>query len=229
VKNLRGQIVDWMEKANPDFKAARQGYAAASKPLNAMSVGEKLLRDGASNTSDLAGNVRLMPNKLTGLLKDENALIQAATGKKGAGSKLSDVMTKDQENLVRSLVAEVDRSGAVARAGNGPGSATAQRMAAQNVLQQLVGPTGLPSSWAESAIANTIVGKPLNLLYGGVAEPKIQQMLADAVLDPATAKKALEAAQQQGFRLPDNPLVRLLKQSAVLAPSTALVSQPNGR
>lgn len=229
VKNLRGQIVDWMEKANPDFKAARQGYAAASKPLNAMSVGEKLLKDGASNTSDLAGNVRLMPNKLTGMLKDENALIQAAVGKKGAGSKLSDVLTKDQENLVRSLVAEVDRSGAVARAGNGPGSATAQRMAAQNVLQQLVGPTGLPSSWAESAIANTIVGKPLNLLYGGVAEPKIQQMLADAVLDPQTAKKALEAAQQQGFRLPDNPLVRLLKQSAVLAPSTALVSQPNGR
>ena len=229
VKNLRGQIVDWMEDANPDFKAARQAYAAASKPLNAMSVGEKLLKDGASNTSDLAGNVRLMPNKLTGLLKDENALIQAAVGKKGAGSKLGDVFTPEQENLVRSLVGEVDRSGAVARAGNGPGSATAQRMASQNVLQQLVGPTGLPTSWAESAIANTIVGKPLNLLYGGVAEPKIQQMLADAVLDPATARKALEAAQKQGLKLPDNPLVRLIKQSAVLTPSTSLVSQPSRR
>lgn len=224
IKDLRGQIVDWMEKANPDFKAARQGYAEASKPLNQMDIGAELLKRGASNTSDLAGNVRLMPNKLTGMLKDEQGLIQTATGRKGAGNALSDVLTPDQENLVRTLIGEVDRTGAVARAGNGPGSATAQRMAAQNVLHQLVGPTGLPTSWAESALANTVVGKPLNLLYGGIAEPKIQQVLAEAVLDPAKARAALQAAQRQGIKLPDNMLTQLMGSAARSTPSTLAVT-----
>lgn len=224
IKDLRGKIVDWMEKANPDFKAARQGYAAASKPLNQMDIGAELLNKGASNTSDLAGNVRLMPNKLTGMLKDEAGLIETATGRKGVGGKLSDVMTPEQENLIRALVGEVDRTGAVARAGNGPGSATAQRMAAQNVLSRLIGPTGLPSSWAESAIANTVVGKPLNLLYGGVAEPKIQQALAEAVLDPQKAARFLAQAQKQGIKLPQNALTALLGQAARVAPSTLAVT-----
>ena len=224
IKDLRGQIIDWMEKANPDFKAARQGYAAASKPLNQMDVGAALLNKGASNTSDLAGNVRLMPNKLTGMLKDEQGLIESATGRKGVGNSLSDVLTPEQENLVRTLIGEVDRSGAVARAGNGPGSATAQRMAAQNVLSRLIGPTGLPSSWAESAIANTVVGKPLNLLYGGIAEPKIQQALAEAVLDPAKAKQFLFSAQQQGIKLPQNALTKFLMESGGQAARVAPAS-----
>ena len=224
IKDLRGQIIDWMEKANPEFKAARTGFAEASKPLNQMDIGQLLLNKGASNTSDLAGNVRLMPNKLTGMMKDENALIQAATGRKGVGNSLSDVLTPDQLNMVKSLVGEVDRTGAVSRAGNGPGSATAQRMASQNVLSRLVGPTGLPSSWAESAIANTVVGKPLNLLYGGVAEPKIQQALADAVLDPVKAAKFLSAAKDQGISLPQNAITQLMMQAAKVTPSTLAVT-----
>jgi hypothetical protein len=224
IKDLLGQIIDWMEKANPDFKAARQGYAEASKPLNQMDIGTALLNKGASNTSDLAGNVRLMPNKLTGMLKDEQGLIESATGRKGVGNSLSDVLTPEQENLVRTLIGEVDRSGAVARAGNGPGSATAQRMAAQNVLSRLIGPTGLPSSWAESAIANTVVGKPLNLLYGGIAEPKIQQALAEAVLDPAKAKQFLFSAQQQGIKLPQNALTKFLMESGGQAARVAPAS-----
>jgi len=226
IKDLRGQIIGWMEKANPDFKAARQGYAAASKPLNQMEIGAELLNKGASNTSDLAGNVRLMPNKLTGMMKDEAGLIQSATGRKGVGNALADVLNPDQANLVRTLVSEVDRTGAVSRAGNGPGSATAQRMAAQNILHQLVGPTGLPTSWAESAIANTVVGKPLNLLYGGVAEPKIQQVLAEAVLDPVKARAALKAAQQQGWQLPNNLATQLAATAARNAPASIAVSHP---
>jgi hypothetical protein len=224
IKDLRGQIIDWMEKSNPDFKAARTGFASSSKPLNQMDVAAELLNKGASNTSDLAGNVRLMPNKLTGMLKDEQGLIEQATGRKGVGSSLADVMTPEQDNLIRTLVGEVDRTGAVARAGNGPGSATAQRMASQNVLARLIGPTGLPTSWAESALANTVVGKPLNLLYGGVAEPKIQQALAEAVLDPAKARQALQAAKAQGIKLPNNVLTQLLSTAVRSTPSTLAVT-----
>lgn len=224
VKSTRDALVKAMEQSIPEFNAARTNYAALSKPLNGMDVGEFIANKATSNTTNLAGNPRMQANALLGLLKDEPGLIQKATGRKGLNS-LTQVFEPDQLNLLRTVANETDRAAAVAAAGNGAGSATAQRLGGQNVLHQLLGPTGLPSSWAESAVANTLVGKPLNLLYGGVAEPKIQQALADAVLDPATAAALAKAAQREGIRLPNNALVRLLSGSGRLLPSTAAVTR----
>jgi hypothetical protein len=223
VKDLRGKLLSFMEDANPAFKEARTKYAAASKPLNGMDVGEEILRRATSNTSDLAGNPRMQANALLGALRDEPALVNRAIGKKGVNS-LADVFTPEQLAKLQAVAGETDRAAAVASAGAGPGSATAQRMASQNILARLIGPTGLPQSWAESAIANTAVGKPLNLIYGGVAEPKIQQALAEAVLDPAKARQMLQAAQQQGMTLPDNIMTRLLATAARNSPATLAVS-----
>lgn len=224
VKDLRGKILSWMEQANPEFKAARTSYAEASKPLNAMDIGEQIARKATSNTSDLAGNQRMQANALLGLLRDEPRLIEQATGRKGLGNKLADILTPEQMNKLQSVASEADRAAAVATAGNGPGSATAQRMASQNILRQLIGPTGMPASWAESVLANTVLGKPFNLVYGGVAEPKIQQALAEAVLNPQTAQRMLQAGRGSP-QLPRNALTELLMQTGRLAPSTFAASR----
>lgn len=224
VEAARDRLVKFMESMSPDYREARLTYAQLSKPLNQMDTARELLNRGASSTSDLAGTRRLMPGQLTRAVQDGGAsIVQSGTGRKNLGG-FSDVFDQNQNALIRAIVDEVDRAGAVARAGNGPGSATAQRMAAQNVLRQIVGPTGLPQSWAESALANTVVGKPLNLLYGGIAEPKIQQALAEAVLDPAMARAAVQAAQAQGIKLPQNALTELLMQAARTTPSTLAVT-----
>ncbi len=226
VRDLRGQLVNWMEGANPAFKDARQTYSAMSKPLNAMDVGEEVAKRATSNTSDLAGNPRMQANALLGMLRDEPGLLRRATGRKELNA-LSDVMDPQQMNLLRSVAGETDRAAAVASAGNGPGSATAQRMASQNVLRQLVGPTGLPASWGESVIGNTVIGKPFNLLYGGVAEPKIQQALAEAVLNPMKAQQVIQMAQalppaQRGQVM--QMLQAALAQGARSAPAALAVS-----
>lgn len=218
---LKNDLMEGIGNISPKYAEANATYAAMSKPINQMDVAGEFLKRGTANTTDLLGTERLMPDKLTGLLKNEAQTVQRATG---MGGTLDKVLSPDQNAMLRAIVGEVDLGAAVARAGNGPGSATAQRMASQNVLQRLVGPTGLPTSWAEGALANTLVGKPLNLLYGGVAEPKIQQMLADAVLDPDMARQALQAAQQQGIRLPQNAMTRLLMQAARTTPSTLAVT-----
>lgn len=190
---LKNDLLKGMDELSPAYATARQTYAAMSRPINQMEVLQHVLRNGTSATSDLAGNPRLLPDALMRTLRDEPRLIRQATG---SGQKaLQDLLEPDQLQMLRAIASEADRTGAVARAGNGPGSATAQRLASQNVLRQLVGPTGLPQSWAEGALANTVVGKPLNLLYGGVAEPRIQQALAEAVLDPARARQMLLSAR----------------------------------
>lgn len=224
IKDLRGQLINWMESANPAFKAARTAYRDASRPLNAMDIGEEIARRATSNTSDLAGNPRMQANALLGMLRDEGGLIERATGRKGLGNKLAEILSPDQLAKLRAVASEADRAAAVASGGAGPGSATAQRMASQNILRQMVGPTGLPESWAESALANTVLGKPLNLLYGGVAEPKIQQALAEAVLNPSRAAQLVQGAQPQVSQLPPGVLRRLLEQSARTMPSTLAVT-----
>lgn len=228
IRDLRGKLLGWMEEANPVFKEARKTYAQKSKPLNAMDVGQRLVDRGTSNLSDLAGNPRLQANALLRTLRDEQGLIEQATGRKGINA-LSDVFEPDQLALLRQVASESDRAAAVASAGAGPGSPTAQRLASQNVLERAVGPTGLPTSWAESALAQTVVGKPLNLIYGNVAEARIQQALADAVLDPAKARAFLAAAQRQGIRLPNNAATQALLQAARASTPAALIPQPEGR
>jgi len=219
VGDTRNAIVQWMEKNVPDFKAARTTYAAKSQPLNAMDVGEVLARKGLSNTSDLAGNPRLMANGLLGTLRDEPKLIQQAIGKKGVSS-LSQVFTPEQQNLLGAIAKEADRSAAVATAGNGPGSATAQRMASQNIIGNLMGPLGsMGDKAAQSTFAQTILGKPIQWVYDKVAEPKIQQALARAVLDPDAARGVLAAAKNSKIELPGPLRARLTQQAAGLSTS----------
>lgn len=222
IRNLRGKLVGWMEEANPAYREARTTFAAMSKPINGMDTGEELLKRATAPLRDLEGNPRERANALLSALRDEQGLIRRGTGRKELTS-LDQVFTPDQLNVLRAVAAESDRAAAVAAAGNGPGSATAQRMASQNILRQLVGPTGLPESWAENALANTVIGKPLNMVYSGVAEPRIQQVLAEAALDPAVARRVLQAAQRGDIRLPDNALTRLMLQAGRSGATAALV------
>lgn len=225
VRDTRAKLLQWLESKVPEYGQARTTYAVKSKPLNGMDVGETIASRALSNTSNLAGDQRMQANALMGMLRDEPALVQRAIGKKGVNA-LSDVFEPDQLNMLRNVASETDRAAAVATEGNGPGSATARRLASQNVLQQLIGPTGLPKSWGESVMANTVLGKPLNLFYSGVAEPKIQEALARAVLNPQEAQAALAAAQQQGVKLPPNLLMRLAAQARrSLSPSSAQASR----
>jgi len=201
IKTARDRLVTFIERMAPDYAEARGTYAAMSKPLNQMDVADALFRKGTSATSDLGGTPRLMPDKFVNLLKNEEATVKGATGRDLG--KLSQVLDPDQYAKVMAVGQELDKGAAVARAANGPGSATAQRLASQNVLRQILGPTGLPQSWAESTLLNTAM-RPVQFAYNGVAEPKIQAVLADLLLDPTKARAALQAARTAPQTLPQS-------------------------
>ena len=201
IKTARDRLVTFIERMSPDYADARTTYAAMSKPLNQMDVADALFRKGTSATSDLGGTPRLMPDKFINLLKNEEATVKGATGRDLG--KLSEVLEPDQYAKVMAVGQELDKAAAVGRAANGPGSATAQRLASQNVLRQILGPTGLPQSWAESTLLNTAM-RPVQFAYNGVAEPKIQKVLADLLLDPTKARAALQAARTAPQSLPQS-------------------------
>ena len=201
IKTARDRLVTFIERMAPDYAEARATYAGMSKPLNQMDVADALFRKGTSATSDLGGTPRLMPDKFVNLLKNEQSTVKQATGRDLG--KLSEVLDPEQYSKVMAVGQELDKGAAVARAANGPGSATAQRLASQNVLRQILGPTGLPESWAESTLLNTAM-RPVQFAYNGVAEPKIQKVLADLLLDPTKARAALQAARTAPQSLPQS-------------------------
>jgi hypothetical protein len=196
LKDAQKRLVSFIEEVSPEYKTARTVHAQMSKPINAMDTAAELLKRGTSATGDLAGTPRLMPDALMRSARDEAALMKTATGRP-LGDSLDNLFGPEDLGALRGVLGEADRGAAVARAANGPGSATAQRLASQNVLRQLFGPTGLPQSWAESTLLNT-AARPLQFAYNGVAEPRIQQELATLLLDPSKARAAIEAAKKTG-------------------------------
>lgn len=224
----RDRLLTFIERMSPEYGEARATYAAMSKPLNQMDVAGEVLKRGTSATSDLAGNPRLMPDALARTMQDEGRLIKNATGRDLPQKTLADLLDPDQLKKLTAVAKETDRAAAVGRAANGPGSATAQRMASQNIMRQVLGPLGLPQSWAESTMLGTLVGKPLNVVYGGVAEPKIQAVLADLVMNPARAQQVMQLGKTMPQKLSPELRAALpyLEQALrVSTPAAALAGQ----
>jgi ElaB/YqjD/DUF883 family membrane-anchored ribosome-binding protein len=210
INNLRGQIMQWMEDANPAFKQARTTYASASKPINAMDVGQRLLDKTTGAIRDMGGNQRLQANAFSRALNDEAGTVQKATGFKGVNA-LADVMTPDQLSKLNAVRNELELVSNLSQAANGPGSQTAKSLASQNLLRQALGPTGLPQSWAESTMLETLL-RPVQ--FGmKAAEPRIQNKLAQIMLDPSLARNALTAAEVKQLAPALERLMPLLQQA----------------
>lgn len=223
IKNLRGQIMDWMEQANPAFKQARTAYASASKPINAMDVGQRLLDKTTGAIRDLGGNKRLQANAFARALNDEAGTVQKATGFKGVNA-LADVLQPEQLSKLNAVRNELELASNLAQAANGPGSQTAKSLASQNLLRQILGPTGLPQSWAESTMLETLL-RPVQ--FGmKAAEPRIQNKLAEIMLDPSKAGNALSAAQKKELSNAIQRVAPYLQQAGQqsIPASTVLVS-----
>jgi hypothetical protein len=187
LRDAQRRLVGFIESISPEYANARGVYAQMSRPVNQMDVAGEVLRRGTSSTSDLAGYPRLMPNALTGALRDEGALMQRATGRR-VGNALSDLLDPPQEAMLRAVAGEVDRGAAVARAANGPGSATAQRLASNNLLQQI----GLPENMTDNAFVQTLM-RPVQ--FGAqMAEPRIQQLLLEVIQNPGQAAAVMARA-----------------------------------
>lgn len=221
VKNLRGQIVDWMEKQNPDFKTARKTYAELSKPLNQMDVGGRLLEKTTGAIRDMSGNQRMQANAFSKALNNEEGLVRGATGFKGVNA-LADVMTPQQISQLNAVRGELELASNLAQAANGPGSQTAKSLASKNLLRQTLGPTGLPDSWAESTILETLM-RPAQ--FGmNAAEPRIQNKLTEILLDPSKAREALNAAAGKPISPEMRKLIPYLQQAAQQSAPAALLS-----
>lgn len=184
INKTRGKFLNWVEDKAPDYKTARETFAAQSKPINQMQVGQFL--EGKLTPALGEESARLRATGYATALDQAPGTIKRATGQ-SRFDELSQVMNPDQIKVLESVRDDL------ARAKLAESQASAARGAGPNV--NLMGTETLGNVRAPNFINNvTTVANDILRRLQGKLDQKLAIELAAEMLDPAAAAAALEKA-----------------------------------
>lgn len=196
IKGTRGNFLNWVEDKAPSYKVARETFAAQSKPINQMEVGQFL--EGKLTPALGEESARLRATGYATALDQAPGTIKRATGQSRFES-LSQIMTPEQIAVLESVRDDL------ARAKLAESQASAARGAGPNV--NLMGTETLGNVRAPNFINNvTTVANDILRRLQGKLDQKLAIELAAEMLDPAAAAAALEKAlarQAKGEKMAD--------------------------
>ena len=184
INSTRGKFLNWVEDKAPAYKTARETFAAQSKPINQMQVGQFL--EGKLTPALGEETARLRAAGYAGALDQAPGTIKRATGQ-SRFDELSQVMTPDQIKVLESVRDDL------ARAKLAESQASAARGAGPNV--NLMGTETLGNVRAPNFINNvTTVANDILRRLQGKLDQKLAIELAAEMLDPSAAAAAIEKA-----------------------------------
>lgn len=192
--NTLGDFNKWTMKNVPQLRAADRSYQDLSRPINQMQVGSALSDKLIPALGDFGNNTRLSAGNYANALRNGDQLAAKVTGQPQLG--LRDILNPGQQRTVQQVGEQLGRRANADELGRAVGSNTGQNVISQNTLAQFLGPLGLPQGLAaraaQSSLGQSIV-RPLNFLTQA-GTPKVMDQLANAALDPQTARGLLQMA-----------------------------------
>lgn len=190
VMAVKDRLVGWLEKNAPEYGRARKTFAAKSKPINQMQVGQYL--EGKLTAPLGVGEQRA--GVFATAVKDAAGTIKRATTNEARFKALTDVLTPDQVRVVESIRDDLARA-AETKIQAQKGTPTAPKVdqlasAAQRTAR-------LPNLMSRiTSVANDIMSRVV-----GNIDSKLAIQLATEMLDPQAAAAAIEkamAAERRG-------------------------------
>jgi hypothetical protein len=179
----KADLMATLEQIAPAYKEANQNFAAMSKQVNSMDVArtllDKLNKPGARYMQP--GTAKEMGDAYSTELAKSFDSVKKATG---MNKDITQVMSKPDIAALENVARDLGRKSFAETAGGAKGSPTAQNLASQNMLRRVLGPTGLPETWAESNFLQGLVS-PVQIgskLSG--ADQKIMERIAQGLIDP---------------------------------------------
>lgn len=183
IGKTRGEFIKWAENQVPSYGAARTTYAAMSKPINQMEVGQYL---EGKLTSPLEGGQQ-RANVFATAVRDAAGTIRRATTNEARFKALTDILDPDQVRVVNAIKSDLERAMVTkqqAKAGGGAApkatdiaSAAERGVRLPNLLNRV------------TAVANDIISR-----LRGKIDSKLAIQLATEMLDPEAAATALQKA-----------------------------------
>ena len=183
VMDVKNRLVNWLDIKAPEYGQARTTFAAKSKPINQMEVGQYL--EGKLTAPLGAGEQRA--GAFATAVRDAAGTIKRATTNEARFKALTDVLTPDQVRVVNAIRDDLARA-AETKVQAGKGTPTAPKV---NQLAS-AGARGarLPNLMSRVAsLANDIMARMM-----GKIDSKLAIQLATEMLDPQVAAAAIEKA-----------------------------------
>jgi hypothetical protein len=193
IKNLRGQVVSWMEKANPDFKAARTEFSRLSRPINQMDIGQSLRDKLVPALADYGATSRLRPQAFAQALRNGDDVAAKAMGR--PYGTMDEVLEPSQSKMLQQVAEQLGRRASAEELGKATGSNTAQNLISQNFLRNTMGAFGMAPSTtqklSENALLQTIMRLPQ--FVASIGEKRAMEKLVELGMNPQEAARVLEA------------------------------------
>jgi hypothetical protein len=206
----KNDLMQTLEQIAPAYKTANDNFAQMSKQVNSMDVARDLMgrlnKPGSEYMQN--GTGKEMGDAYMRALSLSKDSVKKATGMKGA---IDDVMNPADIAALENVARDIGRKTFAENAGKATGSNTAQNLASQNMLRRMLGPTGLPESWAESTMLQSLLSPVQGASRFVGADQRIMNRLAQAMLDPLDGVGMLTAQQQQ------NAISQMLSKRAQMA------------
>jgi len=183
------ELMSALEKVAPGYKLANDNYAAMSRNINSMDVAADL-------QSRLYKNAQYGSGKEMGdAYKTElGKATESVRGATGMDRPLGNVMNTKDIATLEAIALDLSRKEALQNSGRAAGSNTMQNMMGQNLVNRIAGPLGMPKSFSEGVLANTLA-RPYDFM-ARAAQPRISATLAEALADPVKAQELLLLANQ---------------------------------
>lgn len=204
----KDDLMKTMELLSPGYKEANDAYAAMSRQINSMDVARSLNKTLQRPGSEYSGNTaKEMGQQYGEALSKSVDSVKKATG---MNKQLSDVMNTADISRLENVARDYGRKRFAEEAGRATGSNTAQNLASQNMLRRMLGPTGLPESWAESTVLQALLSpvQAGSKLLG--ADKRIMDRIALGLLDPTDAAGLLLASPPVSRGLLGSPVQKVL-------------------
>jgi hypothetical protein len=191
----KSDLMSTLEAVSPAYKAANDNFAKMSGQVNSMDVARNLqsqLNRAGSEYS--TGGGKEMGDAYMRALSNAKESVKKSTG---MNKGISDVMNTPDIAALEGVALDLGRKSYAETAGRAAGSPTAQNMLSQNMLRRVLGPAGLPESWAENSILQAALS-PVQMAgkFTGV-ERKVMDRIAAGLLDPQDAVGLLSASSPQ--------------------------------
>lgn len=209
LKAAKDRLLGFIETVSPEYKKARETYARLSKPIDQLESISRLA-EKSMNPKDYSIYLGNFSRELEKVKKEGN---------------LSPQQLKRLENIKQDLL----RTDFANNAGRGVGSDTMQKLAYNNMLQEV----NLPNLLRRRGLAETagnIAARVKDVAYGG-ANQRLTTEMAEALLDPRRAAAMMKMAGKQPLQAQVSPeqatLARLLFTQGGINAVNALKGNPN--
>lgn len=172
-----------LEQISPAYAEANRNFAAMSGQINSSQVAQDLLSklNKPGSRYMTAGTAREQGDAFMNALAQAEESVKKSTG---MNRGIADVMAPADVAALQNVARDLGRKTFADTAGAAKGSPTAQNLASQNMLRRVLGPTGLPESWAESTMLQSLLAPVQGASRLTGANQRIMDEIAAAMLDP---------------------------------------------